>query len=116
MTTPLIVMAVFYIVAGINHFINKRFYLNMMPSYLPFHKELNIISGIMEIIIGVMLFYDATRVLGAWLLIALLVAVFPANVQMAVDFKKKNNPYFWATIVRLPLQVVLIWWAWLYTK
>ena len=108
-------MAFFYIAAGINHFINPRFYLKMMPSYLPLHKELVNISGIFEIILGVLLFFDATRPIGAWLIIALLIGVFPGNIQMTINFWKKKNPYLWITIVRLPLQFVLIWWAWLYT-
>jgi uncharacterized membrane protein len=57
---------------------------------------------------------DATRSIAAWLIIALLIAIFPANIQMSINFKRKNNPYFWITIVRLPLQLLLIWWAWLY--
>ena len=46
----------------------------------------------------------------------LLVAIFPANIQMMINFWNKNNPYLWIAIARLPLQILLIWWAWSYTK
>ena len=104
--------------AGTYHFVNPRFFLKMMPSFLPlqFHKGIVYISGIFEIVFSLMLFSDQTRSLAAWLIIALLVAVFPANIQMTIDFWKKKKPFLWATVVRLPLQIVLIWWAFLYTK
>jgi len=46
----------------------------------------------------------------------LLIAVFPANIKMCVDYYNGHKPYFWLTVLRLPLQLVLVWWAWLYTK
>jgi uncharacterized membrane protein len=73
------------------------------------------ISGVFEIVFGTMMFPEATRTYGAWLIIALLIAVFPANIQMSVTFYQNKNPYFWGTIARLPLQIVLIYWAWMYT-
>lgn len=115
MNISLYLMAVVYVLAGIYHFVNPRFYIKMMPTYLPYHSQLVVISGVMEIIFGLMLIPDATRIIGAWLIIALLIGVFPANVQMMMNFKKKKNPYLWLTVVRLPLQLVFIWWAWKYT-
>jgi uncharacterized membrane protein len=76
---------------------------------------LNQISGACEIVFGLLLIPDTTRSIAAWLIIVLLIAIFPANIQMSINFKRKNNPYFWITIVRLPLQFLLIWWAWSYT-
>ena len=113
----LYIMGGFYIFAGIMHFASPRFFLDIVPNYIPinYHKSLVAISGVFEIICGTMLFFESTRSIGAWLLISLLVAVFPANIQMSVTFWKNKNPFFWGTIARLPLQVVLIWWAWLYT-
>ncbi len=69
------VMATFYIIAGVFHFINPKFYLAIMPRYLPYHLELVYLSGVCEIICGLLLFFKRTQSLGAWLTIALLIAV-----------------------------------------
>lgn len=113
----LYIMCGFYIAAGIYHFVNPRFFLNIVPTYIPlkYHMPLVQVSGVFEIALGAMTLYEPTRIYGAWGLIALLVAVFPANVQMSVTFWQKKHPFFWGTIVRLPLQIVLIWWAWTFT-
>lgn len=71
----LYLMALFYIVAGVLHFTNPEFYLAIMPHYLPYHLELVYLSGVAEIICGLFLFSKKTRALGAWLTIALLIAV-----------------------------------------
>ena len=108
-------MSLFYILAGIYHFVRPKFYMKIMPPWLPSHLQLVYISGACEIILGLLLFPVATRSIAAWGIIALLIAIFPANIQMMLNFRRKNNPYLWATIVRLPLQLLLIWWAWRYT-
>jgi len=108
-------MAALYVAAGVNHFVNPRMYLRIMPPWLPYHEAMNYISGACEIVFALMLIPLATRSIGAWLLIALLVAVFPANIQMSINYKRKHHPYYWITIVRLPLQLVLIWWAYSFT-
>jgi uncharacterized membrane protein len=112
----LYVMAVLYIAAGIYHFINPRFYQKIMPTYLPWHIPLVYISGVCEIIFALLLIPESTRHVAAWLIIVLLIAVFPANIQMAVSFWQKQRPTLWIALIRLPLQLVLIWWAWIYTK
>lgn len=112
----LYVMAVFYICAGINHFLNPYFYIKIMPSYIPFHLEMVYISGVFEILCGLFLIPERTRKYGAWITILLLIAVFPANIQMAVNYYNENNPELWIAILRLPVQIFLIWWAWIYTK
>jgi len=109
-------MALFYIAAGIFHFVRPGFYRAIMPPYLPLHSALVYISGYCEVILGLLLFPAATRSLAAWGIIALLVAVYPANIQMMLNYWHSHSPYLWITIVRLPLQFVLIWWAWQYTK
>ena len=68
-------MAILYIIAGVLHFIKPEFYLPIMPRYLPYHLELVYLSGLCEIICGLMLFFKRTQSLGAWLTIALLIAV-----------------------------------------
>jgi uncharacterized membrane protein len=112
----LYLMSLIYTAAGVYHFANPRMYLRIMPSYVPFHLPLVYITGILEIIFALLLIPESTRPVGAWLIISLLVIMFPANIQMAINFRKKHNPYFWIAVARLPLQVFLIWWAWLYTK
>jgi uncharacterized membrane protein len=109
-------MAVVYIAAGINHFINPAMYRKIMPPWLPWHAELVLISGLCEIGFGVLLLFPATRIFAAWCIIALLIAVFPANIQMMFQFRANNHPYLWVAILRLPLQVLLIWWAWQFTR
>jgi uncharacterized membrane protein len=109
-------MGLFYIFAGIYHFVRPKFYTRIIPRWLPLHLQLVYISGACEIILGLLLFPIATRIMAAWGIIALLIAIFPANIQMMLNFRRRKNPYLWITVVRLPLQVLLIWWAWLYTK
>lgn len=115
----LYVQVAFYVWAGVMHFARPDFYLPMMPPYLPWHAELVFLSGVAEVLCGLGLLLPQTRKLAAWGTIALLVAVFPANVHVAVN----DVPVFGATegagpigYVRLPLQLVLIAWAWWYTR
>ena len=112
----LYIMAFGYILAGVLHFTNPGFYLNIMPPYLPWHLKLVYLSGICEMIAGVLLLLSKTRRFGAWLLIALLIAIYPANIQMAIDYGHTANPDLWIALVRLPIQFILIWLAWIYTK
>ena len=112
----LYVMSLFYAVAGVLHFMRPRVYLKIMPTFLPYQLELVYISGAFEILFGLLLLFPATRILGSWLIILLLIAVFPANIQMALTFYEKYDPYLWVALLRLPLQFLLIWWAWLYTN
>ncbi len=115
----LILMGVFYVAAGVNHFVNPAFYVNIMPPYLPWHEELVFLSGVAEVVLGVAVLVPRTRRLAAWGIIALLVAVFPANVHVAVNdvpmlgAEQGAGPLHW---VRLALQGVLIAWAWWYTR
>jgi len=104
--------------AGANHFIAPQTYVAMMPEALPAHLALVYISGIAEIAGGLGLILPATRRLAAWGLVALLVAVFPANLNMAInDLPLGGEPVpAWALWGRLPLQLVLIAWAYWFTR
>ncbi len=108
-------MGLLYILAGANHFINPPFYLKIMPPYLPQHAALVALSGVAELMLGILVLIPATRVWAAWGLILLLIAVFPANLYMAYAPKLQGLSALirWG---RLPLQFVLIWWAYQYTK
>lgn len=103
-----------YIAAGLNHFLNPKLYLAIMPPYIPAHSLMVILSGVAEIVLGIGLLFPATRSFAAWGLIALLVAVFPANLYMAQSSRFARLPT-WLRWGRLPLQGVLIWWAYQYT-
>ena len=90
----------------------------MMPPYLPYHLELVYISGVFEILGGVGLLIPQVSRAAAWGLILLFIAVFPANVNMAVndvviDGMPHNLLAYW---LRLPFQGVLIAWAWWFTR
>ena len=103
--------------AGVMHFVSPRGYVKIMPKWLPAPAALVAISGVFEILGGVGLLVPATQHFAAWGLIALFVAVFPANVNMAIHripLGKKPLPT-WALWARLPLQGVFIGWAWLFT-
>jgi len=110
--------AVLYVVAGALHFVQTDTYLKIMPPYIPWHMALVRISGVCEVLGGVGLLLPQTRRAAAWGLIALLIAVFPANVYMAANPIEAGA----ATIApilrwgRLPLQVLLGWWLLWCTK
>jgi len=112
----LYLMAALYVLAGINHFINQGMYMAIMPPYLGWHMQLVFISGIAELVLGLLLLPSYTRVFAAWGIIALLIAVFPANIQMLVAIKKAGSNILWLAIARLPIQLLLIWWAYTFTK
>ncbi|MEO6612888.1 MAG: MauE/DoxX family redox-associated membrane protein [Chitinophagaceae bacterium] len=112
----LYLMAVFYFLAGINHFVNPFFYKKIMPGWLPSHALLIYTSGAAEIILGLLLLPLSTRKWAAWGIILLLVAVFPANIQMMLNYHDQHHPYYWATVLRLALQPLLIYLAWRYTR
>ena len=114
-TTFVYVMGAFYIFAGLMHFVFPASYLKIMPKYLPYPMLLVYLSGIAEILCGVGLLFHETRQLAAWATICLLIAIFPANINMAMHPDHYGmDP--WILYLRLPLQFLLIWFAYLYTK
>jgi len=113
------VMAIAYIFAGYNHLANPAFYLAIMPPDLPNPEWLNVISGLAEIVLGVFLLEPRTRIYAAWGIIALLIAVFPANMYVATQNVGAEGPGSGAgsaNYIRLPFQVLFLVWAWWYTK
>ncbi len=109
-------MALFYLAAGANHFVNSTFYLPMMPPFLPAPELLIAISGVAEIALGLGLCWRRSRRLAAYGVIALLVAVFPANVYMLYTGGAGYHFAYWGLVARLPLQLVLIYWAYTQTR
>ncbi len=112
-------MAAFYVFGGFNHLLNPGFYVAIIPPGLPNPEWLNVISGLAEIVLGVYVLEPRVRTLAAWGIIALLIAIFPANVWVAlqnlgVDGPGTGNAAFnW---IRLPFQALFITWAWWYTR
>ena len=107
-----------YIAAGILHFVATRRYTAIMPNDLPAPRELVLISGAAEIAggLGVLVPIPPIQRSAAWGLIALLIAVMPANINMATHHADFPSIPAWALWARLPLQLPLIYWAWRYTR
>jgi len=109
-------LAIGFVLAGINHFVNADFYLKIMPPYLPAHLFLIYLSGVFQIVLGAMLLIPKLTRLAAWGLIALLIAVFPANVYMAMNSRMFPEFSSTALYLRLPLQIILIAWAYWFAR
>lgn len=118
-TILLYVMAAFYMFAGVMHFLRPEFYQPMMPPYLPWHGFLIFLSGVAELGLGAAVLVPSLRKLAAWGIILLLIAIFPANIHIALYnvpvFGNAEGAGIW-NWVRLPFQGVLILWAWWYTR
>lgn len=97
---------------GVNHFIMTDVMVRMMPAALPAHRELVWLSGIAEIALGLLAMRPQTRVLAGWGILALLVAVFPANLNMALEADGWSEIPSWGLWARLPFQLLFGWWAW----
>ena len=109
-------LALSFIAAGANHFFNRAFYMNIMPGYLPAPLLLVYISGLFEMLFGLLLLVPRWSVLAGWGLVLLLIAVFPANIHMAMHPGQYPDMSPLALWLRLPLQGVLIAWAYWYTR
>lgn len=113
MTTSQRLLAAFWIAAGVNHFVNPRFYESIMPDYLPAHGELVFWSGVAEVIGGVAVISERTRnPFARWWILGVLAAVYPANIHMALNPDRYPDVPELALWARLPLQFVAAWWAW----
>ncbi|QCC49904.1 DoxX family protein [Halapricum salinum] len=110
-----------YVLAGVAHFLSPSMFARIVPPQLPRPRALVYLSGIAEIVLGVGVLFERTRNVSAWGIVALLVAVFPANVYMATSDEldlpgpvgNVSDAALWA---RLPLQAVLVAWALWYTN
>ena len=108
-------LAMFMVGAGAMHFVNPDFYRRIMPPYLPLHDELVILSGICEIALGLLLLVPKFTRLAAWGIVALLVAVFPANIYVYQNQELFPAPAI-VHLLRLPLQGIFIAWAYWHTR
>ncbi|WCL49041.1 DoxX family protein [Leptospira sp. GIMC2001] len=114
-TILMYVMSIFYFTAGVTHFTHTKFFLRIVPAFLPYHKAIVYISGVAEIVLAIGLIPEMTRIYAAWGIILLLIAVFPANIYQLVSDKARMKIPKWSLVLRLPMQFVLIYWAWIYT-
>jgi uncharacterized membrane protein len=116
----LIILILFYLVAGINHFHNPNSYLRIIPHYIPYPILVNILAGCFELLFAVMLIFSKTRRLAAWGIILMLLAFLPVHISMIGDAPLKLGDLLvtpliaWARLV--VLQPLLIVWAWWYTR
>ena len=112
----LYIQASLYILAGVTHFIIPKFFLKIIPKWVPAPRVANLLAGVAELICGSLLLLPSTQSMAAWGIIALLIAVFPANVHHFQKVRQKGNTLWMIiTAIRLPLQGLLIYWAYLYT-
>jgi len=107
----LLFMAAFYIFAGISHFRNPKFFLAITPKWVPMPEKVNIFVGVIELVLGIAVLIPNLRTYAAYGIIALLIAVFPANVYHFQKSLRKGKMVV-PTLIRLPLQALLIYWAW----
>lgn len=106
-----VALGLLFIAAGVNHFLRPALYKSIMPGYLPWHGALVSISGYAEIGLGALVLVPRWQRPAGWGVIALLVAVFPANLHMALHAERFPRIPRWLLLLRLPLQALLIAWA-----
>ena len=104
-------LAGLFAVAGVAHFVRPQLFVRIVPPYLPAPLLLVYVSGALEVLGGLGLLVPGARVLAGWSLIALLIAVFPANVHMALHPEAFPQVPAWSLYARLPLQFVLMGWV-----
>ena len=104
-------LSVFFVSFGIDHFVNPEFYLSIMPPNLPLKLEAVYISGLFEILGGVGVLIASTRKIASLGLVALLVAVYPANIYMALYPERFPEVSIYVLYFRLILQFFFFYWA-----
>lgn len=109
-------MGALYAAAGVNHFVNPDFYVGIMPPYLPWPLALVYLSGVAEVVLGLGVCVKPTQRVSAWLIVAMLVAFLPVHVHMLVNAEQFAGVPLWALWLRFPIQGLLIYWAYRYTR
>ena len=107
-------LAVLFILGGVNHFRKPKLYEKIMPSYIPAHSSLVLISGIIEMIFGFMLITQESQKIGAIGILVLLILFIPVHFHMLTNKEASLKLPRWVLILRIPLQLLLIYWAYLY--
>lgn len=109
---PVLVIALFFMTGGVAHFVSADFFMKAMPDYLGYHKELVIISGVFEILGAIGILIPQTRLLAGYGLLALIIAVYPANINMALHPENYPDIPVLLLYLRLPLQLLMFWFVW----
>ena len=105
-----VVMGFFMLFAGVMHFVNPQFFNDIVPPWLPPNEAFwTYVSGVAEIVIALMLFRSSTRRRGAYLAVALFIAVYPANLYMTWDWRDRAASEQFVSYARLPFQFLFIW-------
>ena len=118
----LAIMAIFYVLAGVNHFRNPQMYTAIVPPYLPYPLAIVNISGVAEILGGIGLLipngfvFPRTRAFSAWGIALMLIAFLAVHINMCQHPGQFPTVPLWIIWLRLPLQLPLIAWAWYYTR
>jgi uncharacterized membrane protein len=115
----LTILIIGYLFAGVNHFRNPGSYIHIIPHYIPFPAFLNSLSGLLEILFGIMLIFKLTRPYAALGIGLMLIAFLPVHIQMIIDAPFKLGTFTVSPLVawaRLALQPLLILWAWWYIR
>lgn len=102
--------------AGVMHFVAPGFYTKIVPRWIGHERAVVAWSGVAELLCGLLVAVPRTRRVGAWATVVVLVVVYPANLQMAVDAGRPADAMGWAAWLRLPLQVPAIVWAQRHTR
>lgn len=110
----LYLMSIMYIFAGIMHFVKPKMYMRIMPRYLPAHKQLVLLSGLAEILLGIGLLFTSTRNASIYGIVIMLLIFLLVHFYMLSSKKAAAGISRWILIARIPLQFVLIWWALFY--
>lgn len=104
-------LAAFMFAAGISHFAAPTFYERIVPKWFGHEQATVRWSGVAEVLCGVLVAVPRTKRLGAWVTVVVMLVVYPANIQLAVDAGRPENAEEWVAWVRLPLQLPMLRWA-----
>jgi len=109
-------LAAFFINVGVDHFVNPNFYLSIMPPTFPLHSEAVYLSGFFEVLGGICVLIPRLRKIAGWGLVALLIAVYPANIYMAITPEAFPDLSIALLYARLALQFIFFFWAYSVTR
>ena len=113
----LYLLVLFYLFMGSMHFIQPEQYFAMMPKWLPAHKVLILLSGIVEIGLAVLLIPIKTRAIAAkWIIAMLVVFFFAIHIPESIGYYQTGNEKFVGSLIRLPIQFLFIAWAWMFSR
>ena len=107
-------MALIYILAGIFHFIKPKIYIKIIPSYLPNPEILVLLSGLAEIVLGIGVMIPVLKTYALYGIILMLISFFSVHFYMIEHKKAASGIPFWVLLLRIPLQFLLIYWAYIY--